>query len=489
MTGYDIFLSHRGENKPWVEVLARNLQAFGYRVFLDTWELQPGRSLASQLDHALENSRVGVLVATPEARESPWVREEYEKMLGIRNRSDAASRNFIILPLVFGQVFDQRPSFPFLENRLCIDFSDPSPQGYGEAFQRLLSALPENPPGNAPDPLPTDLRIPDPMHPRLADVPGQPLPGGEAAFLQEVSDALTIGQPVLLLAQAGRDRQGRIHQAILKQAERLLHSGPEVCRHLIPPSASDASLADYCAFIAHQAGLPGTPNNAIALESALEQRLLGGEPLFLLITRLASGSAEGRRALAGVLRNVSEHYPHQLHLVLCGAEQLAAFRFADGDLSLLNHTQALYWPEPTTDDLIDWQRAQPAGFGPGRDNNRQLTREQAARLLEITGGHPLLLNKCLRQWARGGPPDCQPIIARDPDLTALFTRYRQLQDNQKAKLLGWLDRTRLAVYSHWPVDGLLRRLFWDNLLVERDGWFTWRCEALRQLGIRVMEDR
>lgn len=75
---YDVFISHRSENKPWVEVLARNLKNQGYSVFLDSWELVPGKSLVSSLYEALKRSRKGILVATPEAIESGWVREEYD---------------------------------------------------------------------------------------------------------------------------------------------------------------------------------------------------------------------------------------------------------------------------------------------------------------------------------------------------------------------------------------------------------------------------
>nr|VFJ93407.1 MAG: TIR domain-containing protein [Candidatus Kentron sp. LFY] len=201
-THYDAFLSHRGENKPWVEALAHNLERAGKEVFLDIWNLVPGRSLAGQLDAALTHSRTGILVATPESLESSWVRDEYDKMLALRNRSDVPP--FTILPLVFGEI----PKFPFLENHLCIDFSDPSPAGYGKAFRRLLCGLAGKSPKKMSDiPLP-DLDIPEPMTPRLADMPRQPLATGEAAFVGKIFDTLATGQPVLLLAQEGRDRLG-----------------------------------------------------------------------------------------------------------------------------------------------------------------------------------------------------------------------------------------------------------------------------------------
>ena len=76
-TTYDVFISHKSEYKRWVEVLAQNLHKCGYNVFLDVWELVPGRSLVDGLYQGLQRSRAGVLVVTPEAWESGWVREEY----------------------------------------------------------------------------------------------------------------------------------------------------------------------------------------------------------------------------------------------------------------------------------------------------------------------------------------------------------------------------------------------------------------------------
>nr|VFJ97467.1 MAG: TIR domain-containing protein [Candidatus Kentron sp. LFY] len=483
-THYDAFLSHRGENKPWVEALARNLQRAGHGVFLDIWNLVPGRSLAGQLDSALGHSGAGILVATPESLESSWVRDEYDKMLALRNRSDVPP--FTILPLVFGEI----PNFPFLENHLCIDFSDPSPAGYGKAFRRLLCGLAGTPPGDvpgdAPDPFPFDLQIPEPMTPRLADMPRQPLATGEAAFVGKIFDTLATGQPVLLLAQEGRDRLG-MHQAILERARCHPGIGRENCHHLVPPSDPDASLADYFAFIARQAGFPGDITSAMALEFAIEDHLRGGAPLFLFITRLVAGSPDGRQALARMLRNLNERYGEQLRIVLCGSEQLAALRFANGEHSLLDGAEALYWPEPTVADLRNWRQAFPGSEEVPGATSDELPPEVAEGFLAVTGGHPQLLHKCLRQWMRAEDSDCAGLVRRDLDLAALFTRYRQGEAGERSRLRDWLNRERIASYDYWPGDDLLRRLFWDNLLAERDGMFAWRCGGIRDIGIRVMD--
>jgi len=481
---YDLFLSHRSENKPWVEVLAHNLKARGYRVFLDSWELIPGGSLGAQLDAALANSRAGVLVATPESLESGWVREEYEKMLVLKNRTPIPASNpgnvrgFTILPLTFGDV----PNFPFLANALYIDFSDPTPDGYRRAFYRLLCGLEGAPPGDLSGHpfgeacnLPTSLAIPKPMVPDLPNMEPQPLAGGETAFLDEVFDYLDQRQPVLLLAQAGRDRMG-IHQAILARAACCF--GEENGCHVAPPSDPELPSADYLAAIAPLAGLAAAEiSDGISLENALAERLRAG-PLFLLITRLHTGSAAGRRALAGILRSLTEREEtnRNLHLVLSGSEGLAALRFADGQLSLLSNTTVLYWPEPTADDLCNRQ-----------DAGSSLPPTEAEHLLARTGGHPQLLQKCLRQWTKDRNVDCERLIRRDPDLAALFVRYRDEWAGDAGRLRDWLKRECIAPYRCWPADELLRRLYWDNLLVERDDQFAWRCPAIRAAFLREID--
>lgn len=105
MDKYDVFLSHRSVNKPWVEILARNLEACSLRVFFDKWSLIPGQSLPRQLWDAIQNSRKALVVATPEAADSGWVNEEYDAMIGRRTKDQG-----FLIPLTFG---GNVPNLPF----------------------------------------------------------------------------------------------------------------------------------------------------------------------------------------------------------------------------------------------------------------------------------------------------------------------------------------------------------------------------------------
>src|SRR5690606_37651044 len=91
---------------------------------------------------ALNSSSCALLIATPESADSGWVQQEYEYMLNLsKNRED-----FFWVPVTFGEF----PDFPFLNTVHAVDFSDSKPATYRRAFQQLLCALKEQPPGANP---------------------------------------------------------------------------------------------------------------------------------------------------------------------------------------------------------------------------------------------------------------------------------------------------------------------------------------------------
>lgn len=77
---YDLFLSFSNKNKPEVEKTAATLRQYGLRVFVSNDSLAEsiGKSFSDQINHALENSQHFVLLCTPEAMASKWVKAEHE---------------------------------------------------------------------------------------------------------------------------------------------------------------------------------------------------------------------------------------------------------------------------------------------------------------------------------------------------------------------------------------------------------------------------
>lgn len=81
-----IFLSHSHRDASIVEVFRETLQASGLRVWIDDTHLRPGTDVWQQeIERAMVQAACCVVILTPNAKDSEWVRHEiaYAKMLGL----------------------------------------------------------------------------------------------------------------------------------------------------------------------------------------------------------------------------------------------------------------------------------------------------------------------------------------------------------------------------------------------------------------------
>jgi len=209
----------------------------------------------------------------------------------------------------------------------------------------------------------------------------------------------------------------------------------------------------------------------MGFEEYLDDRLAGGERLFLLVTDLSKCSDIGRERLAGILRSLSEARGNALHTVLVGGEGLAKLKYAQGDLSLLSHAEPMNWPELNTGDLMALARQGRPSF--------DLALEEARAILKATGGHPRLIQNVLWCRAKGTVLEtCIRELANSRQIEAQFVALtRDSRDAQQ--IAAWLGQDELGPYQGWTPDLLLRRLYWKNLLraegptgAER---LVWRC--------------
>jgi len=462
---HDVFISHRNENKAWARVLAGNLKQCGLKVWLDLFDLNPAWPRAKQRHDALQNSRHAILLATPEAMESNWVQDDYDTLLA-RRRADL---DFHIIPLYFGAF----PRFPFLESRFCIDFADPSPEAYRRALRQVLRVLRNQAP-DEPVNLPPELEIPPPPTPHLEDMATRPLGQSEEAFIGSIFESLRNNRPLMLLGQADHGKTAA-HRAILSLAHRRFGAGNAL--HLVPLGQADADKGEYFTYLGAQIDRGKSCRKASDFEFLMEDCLARGKSMFLLMTRLEEGSQEGRQALSRALRNLSERYSDWLKVVLCGAERLLELRFKEGHLSPLRNAETLLWPEPTVADILKWQAPETP----------PLTEEEASILLRLTGGNVRLIQQSLnmlRPSVALNMPAVAEKLRQDPLLRARFAAYREHGEAERVASL--LKRDDLGRYEQWPVQTLLRRLYWDGLLAERQGRLRWRCELIRLVGREVM---
>ncbi len=130
---WNVFLSYRSINRPWVLNLYDILTELGHKVFLDQYVLIPGNILIEKLEEALEKSQAGILIWSAEARDSDWVKKEYYTL----EKKATRDKNFNFIPIRINKV--SLP--PFADNRIFIDFTAYPDGPNGGDLIRLLHAI------------------------------------------------------------------------------------------------------------------------------------------------------------------------------------------------------------------------------------------------------------------------------------------------------------------------------------------------------------
>ncbi len=132
---YDVFLSHKGDDKPEVELLAARLKGeAGLRPFLDKWQLRAGMSWQPELENAIDRSASAAIFFGPHSI-GPWHNEEIKVLLdkAARTRDD-----FRVIPVLLPGASADTIS-GFLKQRTWVDFR--SGLDNQSAFQRLVAGI------------------------------------------------------------------------------------------------------------------------------------------------------------------------------------------------------------------------------------------------------------------------------------------------------------------------------------------------------------
>ena len=120
-----IFISYSRKDIDFVRKLAGDLETAGYDVWWDITDLQGGDDWVNTIPQAISSSQYLIVVLTPTAVESEWVRKEYTQALSLRKK---------IIPIMLIPC-----SIPFALN--TINFVNFASGEYTENFKRLLSPL------------------------------------------------------------------------------------------------------------------------------------------------------------------------------------------------------------------------------------------------------------------------------------------------------------------------------------------------------------
>jgi hypothetical protein len=140
---YDVFLSHRSDDKPLVEALAQRLEdKEGLRPFLDKWHLVPGEPWQEALEKALDSSATCAVFLGPSGL-GTWENEELRSALDDR----VHNRSLRVIPVLLpGADIKDKTTLPrFLRLLAWVDFR--SGLDDREAFRRLVAGIQGKAPG------------------------------------------------------------------------------------------------------------------------------------------------------------------------------------------------------------------------------------------------------------------------------------------------------------------------------------------------------
>jgi tetratricopeptide (TPR) repeat protein len=130
---WNVFLSYRSVNRPWVLNLYDVLRGIGHKVFLDQCALKAGDALIKGLQSALSTSQSGVLIWSDATRDSEWVEREYEVLETLANEKEG----FQFVPVRL----DQSKLPVIVKRRIFLDFSSYPDGPNGGELLRLLHAV------------------------------------------------------------------------------------------------------------------------------------------------------------------------------------------------------------------------------------------------------------------------------------------------------------------------------------------------------------
>jgi tetratricopeptide (TPR) repeat protein len=132
---YDAFLSYNSQDNPAIQELARRLRAERLALYLDKWELPPGREFPPKLAEALYQSKCCVVFLGPNGL-GPWQKQELQLATDIKAHDPA----FHVIPVLLPGA--ERPRrgdvahLEFLINASWVEFSKTLDDE--RAFQKLL---------------------------------------------------------------------------------------------------------------------------------------------------------------------------------------------------------------------------------------------------------------------------------------------------------------------------------------------------------------
>jgi hypothetical protein len=475
-TLHDAFISYKSEYLAWVEILARNLRRLGIDVWLDEWHRKPGDRVSVSLQAALDASRAGVLVVTPEAAASGWVQDEYDRMRHLqRTRPD-----FRLVPVILRET----PKFAFKDSLFTVDFRDAmSETVYRRKLHELVCGIRGLQPGDGTVSEP-EIKLPQSLGALGRDIDAladaSAADGeGSAALFNALLDDLEYHHIAAVFAQEGAQHLVPLDHLLIETRRRFPR---DKIHHVVPLICQDDDATAYFSHIAAECGLTTGAADGRVLRDLLIGLLRSGGRHVFIVSHMENGPVTARRDFATQLRHLSEQYRSQVMLLFVGGEKLNELVYhSDQSISILNTAipTAHDWPSP---EPVVLRR---------HDAAATLSEAELAAITDATGLEPRLMAECLNR--RRGLPDAidvAGVIRQSMVVRQWFAPY-QGDDVSVARLCRLLDRDMLGTFDQVYDDELRRRLYWRGAIrkvTDPDGVHRlyWRCEAVRERGRELL---
>jgi hypothetical protein len=453
---YDVFISHSHAQRAWVEALAFNLQGAGRSVFLDIWRLVPGRDWVEALRRSLASSRAAILVVSPEAMRSGWVRTEFE----ILKSRQVDNPDFRIIPVIHSAV---EGDMPFAGSIQWIDFRSPVDARF--AFGRLLAGLDGREPGPSP------VYISDQWFAFPAAVAARP-DAAEQQIIERSLEPLFNAKAVVLFAQERPD-SSTAHLEIVRRAK-IRFGDDGVIRFVPSYVAPEDGVVPFFESLSIQAGFPGENASPQSFQRHFSKRLDGARRLCAIFTKFEHSTPAALDLLCGILRALNERHDN-LRVVILGGERLSELRYGRGALSYLNHATAMDWPDPDNDEIRQELRL----------SDMDVSGELFDAALSASGRHLGILVDLVRtaDGSESTPDSLAAQVIECPTLWAAVNPMRE-DDAVRARLVVLLEREDLGRADPYIQDPILRRLYWLNLITRRrsprGNRLVWRSKPVRE---------
>jgi HEAT repeat protein len=132
--GQHVFIAYKHEEKPFVDMLIRQVEMAGFKVWVDAEQLRAGENWREEINYAIKEAFALVVVVTPDAKISEFVTYEW---------AFAQGAGVKVIPIMLHDTFRLHPQLELLQ---YLDFTDQARPPWDKLIRRLFEIQGEHQP-------------------------------------------------------------------------------------------------------------------------------------------------------------------------------------------------------------------------------------------------------------------------------------------------------------------------------------------------------